>query len=294
VKLGFIGLGTMGRPMSLNLLRAGHELAVFARRSEALAPLAAAGAMACGNPREVASRAEVVFTMVTSDADVTEVVLGRDGVIEGAAPGSVVVDTSTIAAATARHIAARLAERGIDMLDAPVSGGPQGAAGATLSIMVGGKPDVLSRMHPLLEVLGKTITHIGSNGAGQVAKACNQMVMVAAIEGCAEALLLAQAAGVDARRVRAALQGGAAGSRVLDLFGERMLQRDFAAGVEARLHHKDFGNLMQEAAGLNVPLPLMAQVRQQLVNLMALGWGGDDTSSLLRVLEMQSRPAARA
>ena len=294
MKLGFIGLGTMGRPMSLNLLRAGYELAVFARRSEALAPLAAAGAMACGNPREVASRAEVVFTMVTSDADVAEVVLGRDGVIEGAAPGSVVVDTSTIAAATARHIAACLAERGIDMLDAPVSGGPQGAAGAALSIMVGGKPEVLARLRPLLEVLGKTITHIGPNGAGQVAKACNQMVMVAAIEGCAEALLLAQAAGVDARRVRAALLGGAAGSRVLDLFGERMLQRDFAAGVEARLHHKDFGNLMQEAAGLNVPLPLMAQVRQQLVNLMALGWGGDDTSSLLRVLEMQSRPAARS
>ncbi len=294
MKLGFIGLGTMGRPMSLNLLHAGHELAVFARRPEALAALVSAGATACGSPREAASRAEVVFTMVTSDADVTEVVLGRDGVIEGAAPGSVVVDMSTIAAATARHIAARLAQRGVDTLDAPVSGGPQGAAGATLAIMVGGKPEVLARLRPLLEVLGKAITHIGPNGAGQVAKACNQMVMVAAIEGCAEALLLAQAAGVDPGRVRAALQGGAAGSRVLDLFGERMLQRNFAAGIEARLHHKDFGNLTQEAAGLNVPLPLMAQVRQQLVSLMALGWGGDDTSSLLRVLEVQSRPAARS
>lgn len=294
MKVGFIGLGNMGRPMVLNLLRAGHELAVFARRPEALVPVVSAGAISCSSPRQVASRSEVVFTMVTSDADVSQVVLGRDGVIEGAAPGSVVVDTSTIAAATARQVAVRLEERGVDMLDAPVSGGPAGAAGAALAIMVGGKPAVLSRVRPLLEALGRSITHIGPSGAGQVAKACNQMVMVAAIEACAEAILLAQTAGVDPGRVRAALQGGAAGSRVLEVFGERMVQRNFSAGVEARLHHKDFANILHEASVLNVPLPLMAQVRQQLVSLMALGWGGDDTSSLLRVLEVQSRPPGRA
>lgn len=288
MRLGFIGLGTMGRPMAANLLRAGHTLAVWARRAEALQPLAAAGALACDSPAAVARCSEAVFSIVTADADVTAIALGEDGILDGAAPGSVLVDMSTIGPQTARHIAERLAQRGIDMLDAPVSGGEQGAIDATLAIMVGGPAAALARVRLALEALGKRIVHIGPNGAGQVAKACNQMVMVTAIQACAEAMRLAAACGVEPDRVRAALQGGAAASRVLDVMGERMTKRDFAAGIEARLHHKDFGILMQEAFRLGAPVPLAAQVSQQLNALMGEGWGRDDTSSLLRVLERRA------
>jgi 2-hydroxy-3-oxopropionate reductase len=287
MRLGFVGLGTMGRPMAANLLRAGHALAVYARKAEAMQPLVAAGARACDSPAAVARCSEAVFSVVTADADVTAVALGDNGIVDGAAPGSVLVDMSTIGPETARHIAERLAQRGIDMLDAPVSGGAQGAIDATLAIMVGGPAAALARMRPALEALGRHIVHIGPNGAGQVAKACNQMIMVSAIQACAEAMRLAAACGVDAARVREALQGGAAASRVLDVLGDRMVKRDFAAGIEARLHHKDFAILMQEAFRLGAPVPLAAQVWQQLNALMGEGWGRDDTSSLLRVLERQ-------
>lgn len=289
MRVGFIGLGAMGRPMALHLLRAGHDLAVYARRPAAADFLAAQGAAVCASPRELAACSEVVFTMVTSSEDVAEVTLGEDGVIAGAAPGSVVVDCSTIAPSMARQIAARLAERGIAMLDAPVSGGPKGAQDASLAIMVGGEAAVLERVRPLLAVVGSSVVHVGPTGAGQVAKACNQMIMVAAIEACAEAMRLARAAGVDPARVLQALAGGSAGSRVLDVFGERMANGNFAGGIEARLHHKDFGLLLREAWDQNIPLPLMAQVAQQLSALMARGWGRDDTASLLRVLEAGGR-----
>ncbi|MEW5889681.1 MAG: NAD(P)-binding domain-containing protein [Pseudomonadota bacterium] len=285
MRVGFIGLGAMGAPMAWHLLDAGHELAVYARRSDAAAPLVGAGAILCASPRELAARCEVVFTMVTAGADVEEVVLGAQGLIHGAAPGLVLVDMSTIAPATARRIAARLAERGADMLDAPVSGGTQGAIDASLAIMVGGKAHVLERVRPLLEKLGRRIVHIGDHGAGQVAKACNQMVMVAAIQAAAEAMLLARASGVDAARVRAAMAGGSADSRVLDVFGGRMARRDFSAGVEARLHHKDFAIVMDAAHDLGVPATVAAQVWQQLNALASQGWGRDDTSRLLCVLE---------
>jgi 2-hydroxy-3-oxopropionate reductase len=172
------------------------------------------------------------------------------------------------------------------MLDAPVSGGVQGAIDATLAIMAGGEAAVLERMRPLLDCLGKRIVHVGPNGAGQVAKACNQMIMVAAIEASAEAMRLATASGVDCGKVRQALAGGSAASRVLDVMGERMVCRDFAAGIEARLHHKDFGLVLEAARRSGVPVPLAAAVGQQLNALMAQGWGRDDTSSLLRVLEL--------
>ena len=293
MKLGFIELGAMGRPMALHLVRGGHELAVYARRPEAAAPLVEAGALACDSPAEVARRADVVFTIVTSSADVEQVALGDKGIAQGAAPGSVLVDMSTIAPSVARRIASALEQRGIEMLDAPVSGGTAGAAAATLAIMAGGRTEVLDRVRPLLELLGKTIVHVGGNGAGQVAKACNQMVMVSVIEAVAEAVQLANAAGVDAAKVREALLGGSAQSRVLDLFGGRMVGRDFRPGVEAWLHHKDFGLVLREAADLGAPLPVSAQVWQQLNALMGAGMARDDTSSLLRVLEAQSgrRPA---
>ncbi len=285
MKLGFVGLGTMGRPMATRLLRAGHEVAVWARRPAALAPLVEAGASACASPAAVARDAEIVFTIVTYGSDVEAVVFGDRGLAAGFAPGSVLVDMSTIAPGLARDIAARLAERGVHMLDAPVSGGGVGAEAGTLAIMAGGDAAVLERVRPLFAVLGKTLVHVGGNGAGQVAKACNQMVMVAAIEAVAEAMRLAAAAGVDPEKVRQALAGGSAGSRVLEVFGERMTRRDFAAGVEARLHHKDFGIVLQEAHAMGLPLPATAAVGQQLNALMAQGWGGCDTASLLRVLE---------
>ncbi len=283
MKVGFIGLGVMGRPMALHLQRAGHDLHVWARRPASVAGLPAT---VCQTPAELGRQCEVVFTIITSSADVEHVALGPDGLIEGMAPGSVLVDCSTIAPEAARHIAARLGEKGIAMLDAPVSGGAQGAIDATLAIMAGGEAEVLARVRPLLECLGQRIVHIGPSGAGQVAKACNQMIMVAAIQAAAEAMRLAAASGVDCGKVRDALAGGSAASRVLDVMGERMVRRDFAAGIEARLHHKDFGLVLAAARQSGVPVPLAAVVDQQLNALMAQGWGRDDTASLLRVLEL--------
>lgn len=284
MKVGFIGLGVMGRPMALHLHNAGHELAVWARRPDSVGDLPA---RVCATPAELGQCCAVVFTVITSSADVEGVALGENGLIEGMAPGSVLVDCSTIAPEAARKIAARLGEKGIHLLDAPVSGGAQGAIDATLAIMAGGEAAVLERVRPLLDCLGKRIVHVGPNGAGQVAKACNQMIMVAAIQAAAEAMRLAGAASVDCAKVRQALSGGSAASRVLDVMGERMVRRDFAAGIEARLHHKDFGLVMEAARQSGVPVPLTAVVGQQLNALMAQGWGRDDTASLLRVLELQ-------
>lgn len=296
MKIGFIGLGVMGAPMAGHLLAAGHELALWSRRPESAAELVARGAQRCASPAELAARSEVVFSIVTADADVERIAFGADGLAAGFAPGAVHVDMSTIAPATARALAARHGVNGVAWLDAPVSGGGTGAQQARLAIMVGGEAQTLQRVRPLFEQLGERIVHVGPAGAGQVAKCCNQMVMVAAIQACAEAMHLAAAHEVDLATVRHALMGGSAASRVLEVMGERMVRRDFAAGVEARLHHKDFALLMDEAAASGAPLPLAAQVWQQLNALMAQGWGGEDTSSLLRVLEaaapLQRRPAA--
>ena len=282
MRVGFIGLGVMGRPMARHLRAAGHELHVWARRPASTDGL---GAVVQPTPAALGAACEVVVTMITSSADVEGVALGADGLIHGMAPGSVLIDCSTIAPEAARHIAGKLGEKGIHMLDAPVSGGVQGAIDATLAIMAGGETAVLERVRPLLEKLGQRIVHVGPNGAGQVAKACNQMIMVAAIEAVAEAMRLAAAAGVDCARVRQALSGGSAASRVLDVMGRRMVDRDFAAGIEARLHHKDFGLVLEAARRSGVPVALTASVGQQLNALMAMGFGKDDTSSLLRVLE---------
>jgi 2-hydroxy-3-oxopropionate reductase len=282
MKIGFIGLGAMGRPMAGHLQRAGHQLFVWARRPESVGNLAVTR---CATPAELGRCCDVVFTVVTSSADVEGLALGPDGLIEGMVPGSVLIDCSTIAPDSARETAARLGEKSIAMLDAPVSGGEQGAIDATLAIMVGGEAAVLERVRPLLQCLGQRIVHIGPNGAGQVAKACNQMIMVAAIQAAAEAMRLGAASGVDCAKLRQALAGGSAASRVLDVMGERMVKRDFSAGIEARLHHKDFGLVLEAARKKGVFMPLTAAVGQQLNALMAQGWGRDDTSSLLRVLE---------
>jgi 2-hydroxy-3-oxopropionate reductase len=290
MKTGFIGTGAMGRPMILNLLADGHEVYFYARRPEAAAPLVEAGAVACYSPAAVAQSADIVFTIVTTGEDVEQVVFGQYGLAEGFAPGSVLVDMSTIPPGTAQAIAARLADAGVAMLDAPVSGGEVGAKAGTLAIMVGGEADVLERVRPLFLTLGKTVVHIGSSGAGQVAKACNQIIMVAAIEACAEAFAFAEKSGVDTAKVLAALSGGSAASRVLDVMGARMVARDFQAGIEARLHHKDFRIVLQEAHTLGTPLPVAAQVWQQLNALMAQGMGKEDSSCLLKVVELGFTP----
>ena len=282
MNIGFIGLGGMGRPMAGHLLAAGHALTAWARRPESADDLLAQGARWADNPTALARQCQIVCTNVTRDADV-------DGLaaqlVDGLAPDSIHVDFSTIAPSTARRIAERYAQRGIHFVDAPVSGGTAGAQAATLAIMWGGKSALAGRLEPLFRCLGKTVVHVGDVGAGQVAKACNQLVMVAAIEASAEAARLAQAAGVDFGKVRQAMLGGSAGSRVLDFFGGKMAARDFAAGVQARLHHKDFAMVLAEATKQNVPLPVAGTVMQQLDGLMAAGWGMDDTSRLLCVLE---------
>lgn len=286
MNVGFIGLGGMGRPMAEHLLAAGHRLTVWARRPEAAAPLLARGAQWADTPETLARQSEIVCTNVTGSADVAGL---AERLLPGFAPGSLHVDFSTIAPSVARDLAARYAGRSAYFVDAPVSGGTAGAQAATLAIMWGGESALAERLDPLFACLGRTVVHVGPVGAGQVAKACNQLVMVAAIEACAEAARLAAAAGVDFAKVCEAMLGGSAGSRVLDVFGARMAARDFAAGVEARLHHKDFVTTLHEASAQNIPLPVASTVLQQLDALMAAGWGNDDTSRLLCVLERAGR-----
>jgi 3-hydroxyisobutyrate dehydrogenase-like beta-hydroxyacid dehydrogenase len=286
--VGFIGLGNMGRPMVEHLMAAGHAVRVYARRAEAMQPFAERGATACDSAAEAARGADAVFTNVTSTADVGEVLFGPNGVAESAVPGTVVIDHSTISALATRGYAQRLAESGIDMLDCPVSGGVRGAQAATLVLMVGGKRTVLERVTPLLKVVGKTITYCGDHGAGQVVKACNQIVQVVNIQGIAEAMLFARANGVEPATMLEGISAGFAGSKMLDLMGPKMAGRDFAAGIEARLHHKDYGLIVDMVREANIALPAVALVAQQLNALMGHGWGGNDTSSLLRVIEKLS------
>jgi len=287
MKIGFIGLGSMGGPMAGHLLAAGHELTVWARRPVAADSLLALGARRAETLAGLAATCEIVCTDVTGSVDV----LALSGPLgDNLRPGGIHIDFSTIAPSVVREIATRYEARGIDFVDAPVSGGPNGARTATLSIMWGGKSALAARLEPVFGCLGKTVVRIGEVGAGQVAKACNQLVMVAAIEATAEAARLATAAGVDFGLVREATLGGSAGSRVLDVFGARMASRDFAAGVEARLHHKDFVMIMDAASRAGIPLPVGGALMQQLDDLMAAGWGTQDTSRLFSVLERAETP----
>ncbi len=283
-KVGFIGLGIMGRPMALNLKRAGFDLAVHARRPESMAPLAEAGAETCVTSAEVARRSDVIFTMVSDTADVEQVILGPRGVIEGVREGSVVVDMSTISASATRAIGDRLSALGVEMLDAPVSGGDVGAINGTLSIMVGGHAEAFERVRPLFEVMGKNIVHVGGNGAGQVCKSCNQIVVGATIAGVAEAMLLARAADVDPARVREALLGGFAGSRILEIHGQRMIDEVFVPGFKARLHQKDMRIVAEAAHELGLALPSAAMVAQYLNALVGRGLGDEDSAAIYKVI----------
>jgi 2-hydroxy-3-oxopropionate reductase len=284
-RVGYIGLGIMGRPMALNLRKAGHEVWVFARREAAMAPLVAAGATPCGSPRELAERADVVFVNVSDTPDVEAVVLGPNGIVEGARPGSVVIDNSTISPSATRRIAAALRAKGVELLDAPVSGGQQGAIDGTLSVMVGGTTAAFERALPLLQAIGRNIVHVGDSGAGQVAKACNQVVIAQTVAAVAEGLLLATAAGVDPAKVREALLGGFAASKALEVHGQRMLERNYAPGFMARLHQKDMRIVLETAHELGLPLPGATLVAQYVNALVGRGEGELDSAALATVLE---------
>ena len=286
--VGFIGLGLMGRPMALNLIKAGHRVHVWSRRRESMQPLLDAGAGDCASAAEVARRASITISMVADAPDVEQVTLGPDGVADGARAGHIHIDMSTIAPAAAQSIATRLAARGIVALDAPVSGGEPGAIAATLTIMVGGEAEAFERVQPLFEAMGKSITRIGEAGAGQVAKACNQIITGVGVASVAEALNFAAQSGVDGAKVREALLGGFAYSRILENHGQRMLARNFKPGFKAWMHQKDVRIVMDEAHRLGLALPTAAAT-MQLFNAMAgSGLGEDDSVALLKLLERMS------
>ena len=284
-KIGFIGLGIMGRPMALNIRNAGYAVHVHARRPESMEPLILAGAVSCASPAEVARQSDIVITMVSDTPDVEEVILGPDGVIHGINAGSLVIDMSTISASATRAMAAKLGERGVEMLDAPVSGGDVGAIKGTLSIMIGGPEAAFQRAKPLFDVMGANVVHVGGNGAGQVCKSCNQVVVGHTIAGVGEAMLMARASGVDPARVRSALLGGFANSKVLELHGQRMIDRNFEPGFKARLHQKDMRIVMEAAHELGLALPGAALIAQYLNALLGLGLGELDSSAIYRVQE---------
>lgn len=279
--VGVIGLGVMGRPMARRLLAAGHPVIVHNRSRPAVDALVAAGAQAARSPAEVARGAAIVLTALPDPDAVEAVVLGPDGVREGAARGGLLVDVSTSAPALARRIHSALAEQGVDALDAPVSGGERGAHGGTLTVMVGGGADAVARAWPVLDVLAARITHVGGPGAGQIAKAANQVIVALNIQAVAEALALARAAGVDPARVREAIRGGFAESTVLDQHGDRMLRGDFRPGAALRLHAKDLRLAAELAADAGIELPATAAVRDAVAALIADGHGEEDHAVLV-------------
>jgi 2-hydroxy-3-oxopropionate reductase len=288
INIGFIGPGIMGGPMALNLMKGGHKLWVHARRPAAAQALVAAGATACASPAEVAKHADVIFTIVADTPDVESVIFGEQGIAMQARPGTVIVDMSTISPTATKSFAERLARQRVEMLDAPVSGGETGAINGTLSIMVGGKPQVFERIKPLFECMGKNIVHIGDNGAGQVAKACNQIVVAVTIEAVAEALTFARKNGADPAKVREALMGGFAGSKIMEVHGKRMLDNDFKPGFKVGLHQKDMRIVMETAHQLGVALPAAALVTQHLNALMGTGDTNLDSAAVVKVIERMS------
>jgi 2-hydroxy-3-oxopropionate reductase len=291
-RIGFIGLGAMGRPMARNLVSAGFDVVVHNRSAGSVRELVAAGARAAASPGEVARDASVVITMLPATADVEAVVCAPGGVLEGAAPGTLIIDMSTIAPAAAASLAARAAREGCVFLDAPVSGGDVGAAAGTLSIMVGGDAEHVDRARPVLEVLGSTIVHVGAHGAGQTVKACNQIVVAGTIAAISEALVLGASAGVEPGVIVDVLRGGFADSRVLEVRGENYSTRRFEPGFRAALHLKDLGIALETAHRAGVPLPATAAVTQLFAAMDARGYGDRDHSGLVLLVEELSGAAA--
>ncbi len=284
-RIGFIGLGIMGRPMVKNLLKAGYRVTVHNRSRGPVDELVAAGAADGGSPRGVAEQSDITITMLPDSPDVQQVLEGRDGVLEGLNRGAVFVDMSSISPIVTQELAAVVERKGAQMLDAPVSGGEKGAIEGTLSIMVGGPAETFARVRPVFEAMGKNIVHVGGTGAGQVTKVCNQIVVALTIQAVGEALVLAAKAGVDPAKVRQALLGGFAHSRILEQHGQRMLERNFTPGFRVKLHQKDLNNALSAAKTLGVPLPTTAVVQEAFTALAGMGRADLDHSALVTVIE---------
>ena len=289
MKIGFIGLGIMGRPMALNLIKGGHQVTVWARRAESMRPLLDAGARAAVSPADAAQGNELVISMVADAPDVAEVMRG---VASGAEPGLVAVDMSTIAPAAARQIGLDLAAAGVDFLDAPVSGGEIGAIAGTLSIMAGGSEAGFAKAQSAFECMGKNIVHVGESGAGQVAKAANQIVTGMGVLAVAEAFAFASKNGVDRSKVREALLGGFAASKILENHGQRMLDRNFKPGFKSWMHEKDLNIVLQTAHELGLCLPGSAATAQMFNAMVGSGLGEEDSVAVLKLLEKLSGQSA--
>jgi len=268
-KIGFIGLGIMGLPMARNLLKAGYPVCALNRSRAAIDTLVAEGATTAATPSAVAAASDIVITMLPDTPDVEAVVLGADGVASGIASGAAFIDMSTIDPAMSRRVAKELVAKGVGVLDAPVSGGEKGAIEATLSIMIGGDQATFDRVLPILQTMGKNITLVGDEGAGQLTKACNQLIVAVTIEAVAEALALASASGVDPAKVRSALLGGFAQSRILEVHGERMLNQNFTPGFKAKLHKKDLEIVIAAERDAHLKLPAAELMRERMTELAA-------------------------
>jgi 2-hydroxy-3-oxopropionate reductase len=284
-RIGFIGLGIMGKPMARNLMKAGHELVVYNRSRDKTDELVQERAEAAGSPAEVGAACGTIITMLPDSPEVREVVTGEHGVLEGIGEGSLLVDMSTISPVVTEELAAEVAEKGAGMLDAPVSGGEPGAMEGTLSIMVGGSEENFERARPIFEILGDTIVHVGGVGAGQVVKACNQIVVALVIEAVSEALVLGSKAGVDPAKIIEVLSGGLAGNKVMEAKRNFFLEHDFDPGFKVELHHKDLGIALAAGREYGVALPVTALVSQMLEALLAKGRGDRDHSAILTLLE---------
>lgn len=284
-RIGFIGLGIMGRGMAANILRAGYPLTVWNRTRERSAELEAAGARVADSPAGLAAQSDIIITCVSDTPDVQEVILGEGGVIEGVGAGSLVIDMSTISPAATQEIAAALAEVGVAMLDAPISGGSEGAAQGTLSIMVGGETEALERAMPVLETMGKRITHVGPTGSGQTVKLVNQVMVVGNCLAMCEGLMLAQAGGVDLQRALEAVSAGAAGSWMLSNRGPQILARDWRPGFTIALQQKDLRLVLEAADQLGVPVPGTGLIFQLYRTLEARELEGDGNHALVKALE---------
>ncbi len=284
-QIGFVGLGIMGKPMARNLMKAGYSLTVYDIVGEPVEELVTEGAARGANSKEVAAGTDKIITMLPDSADSERVILGPDGVLEGARPGSVVIDMSSIAPLVSQKIGAECAAKGVEFLDAPVSGGEPGAINGTLAIMVGGKQEVFDQCTDLLNIMGANVVLTGEVGAGNITKLANQIIVAANIEALSEAMVLAQKAGVDPEKVFNAIRGGLAGSAVMEAKGPMMLDRNFRAGFRIRLHQKDLRNVLQTGQELNVPLPVTALVQQMLGALVNDGEADADHSAILHFLE---------
>ena len=283
--IGYIGLGIMGKPMALNLLRKNYSVSIYARRPETAIALIEAGATNYASPAELAPHVDIIITNLPTTADVEEVLVGKQGIIHTAKPGTIVIDMSTISPVGTRRLAQLLEKSQIEMLDSPVSGGEQGAIDGTLVLMVGGKASILEKVRPILEILGSKIVHIGEHGAGQIAKACNQIIIAETVIAVSEALHLAEASGVDPAKVREALLGGFASSRILEIHGKRMLEQDYTPGFKAGLHCKDLHMALEQAHQVNVNLTGAQHAMKCLDRLVKKGHSDLDSSALHLVTE---------